>query len=346
MASTAALRKLRRVAEHLRGTPTQQGAQPAPASAKERHPPEDVQITGVSVRDIRFHTSKDSSGSDARSPDPDYSCAYIELSTSVGLVGSGLAFTIGRGNETVVTACEVLTRFVEGLTLADIIGDFPTVWRSLTNDGQLCWIGPEKGPVHQAAAGIINAMWDLWGKYEGKPCWQLVSDMSPEQIIGLLDFTYVEDALTPDEAREILTEAAPTKDTRAKEMQEVGFPAYTTSTGWAGYPDEQVKELVQGAMAEGFTAFKMKVGMGIEDDSRRASLMRSLIGWDSQLMMDANSVWGVNEAIEEMTALAEFRPYWIEEPTSPDDILGHAAIQRVSQTAVVSLCFSAPLCTG
>ena len=158
MASAAALRKLRRVAEHLRGTPTQQGAQPAPASAKERHPPEDVQITGVSVRDIRFHTSKDSSGSDARSPDPDYSCAYIELTTSVGLVGSGLAFTIGRGNETVVTACEVLTRFVEGLTLADIIGDFPTVWRSLTNDGQLCWIGPEKGPVHQAAAGIINAM--------------------------------------------------------------------------------------------------------------------------------------------------------------------------------------------
>eukprot|EP01043_Picozoa_sp_COSAG02_P013784 COSAG02_NODE_557_length_20379_cov_6.688215_16_plen_237_part_00 len=183
-------------------------------------------------------------------------------------------------------------------------------------------------PVHQAAAGILNALWDLWGKYEDKPVWQLVSEMSPEQIVGLLDFSYVEDVLTPADALEILKEAAPTRATRAAEMRKIGFPAYTTSTGWAGYPDEKVKELVEGAMSEGFTAFKMKVGMGVDDDSRRAALMRELIGWDSLLMMDANSVWGVDEAIQEMTALAKFNPYWIEEPTSPDDILGHAAIQR------------------
>ena len=218
----AALRKpaarLSQLATHLLrhpGTPHRMPTAVAPAAATAGRQLGEVTITGVSVRDIRFHTSKDSSGSDARSADPDYSCAYIELSAEsgdVGLTGTGLAFTIGRGNETVVLACQVLARFVIGLRLrADIIADFPRVWRALTNDGQLVWIGPEKGPVHQAAAGLLNAMWDLWGKVEGKPVWQLVSEMSPEQIVSLLDFSYVEDVLTPQEATDILAAAAPTR---------------------------------------------------------------------------------------------------------------------------------------
>lgn len=335
-------RRLARIVDHIQGTSWALSSNQNIVklqTAATRPSPSDVKITDMSVRDIRFHTSKDSSGSDARSPDPDYSCAYIELTTSVGITASGLAFTIGRGNETVVQACNVLSRYIHGLTLSEITENFNKVWRQLTNDDQLVWIGPEKGPVHQAAAGILNALWDLWGKYEGKPVWQLVSEMSPEQIVDLLDFSYVEDVLTRTEALEILQEAAPTRATRVVEMRNIGFPAYTTSTGWAGYPDEKVKELVEGAMSEGFTAFKMKVGMGIDDDSRRAALMRELIGWDSLLMMDANSVWGVDEAINEMTALAKFNPYWIEEPTSPDDILGHASIQRALDQFQVSYSF-------
>ena len=226
---------------------------PAAAPVASGFPPmSDVKITKMTVRDIRFHTSKDSSGSDARSPDPDYSCAYIVLETSAGpgLQGVGLAFTIGRGNEVVVAAANILSRFVVGLDLGHVVSNFNEVWRALTNDGQLCWIGPEKGPVHQAAAGVVNALWDMWGKHAGVPVWQLVAEMDPEVLVELLDFTYVEDALTKAEALALLQEAAPTRPARTAEMRARGFPAYTTSTGWAGYPDEKVAELVEGAMAK------------------------------------------------------------------------------------------------
>ncbi|MEC8896221.1 MAG: enolase C-terminal domain-like protein [Planctomycetota bacterium] len=287
-------------------------------------------ITGLTVRDIRIPTSDSLTGSDAMNPDPDYSAAYVELLTDhpAGLKGHGLAFTIGRGNELCAAAIEAWKPFVVGQSLEEIRGDMRSFWRRMTRDSQLRWVGPEKGTVHLASAAIINAAWDLVAKLEEKPLWKLLADMSAEELVACIDFTYISDMITPEEAVELLSEKEPGKEAREKEMQEQGFPAYTTSTGWLGYEDEKIRDLCSQAIDQGWSHIKIKVGADLEDDIRRASIIREMIGSERQLMLDANQVWDVGEAIENMKHLAEFSPLWIEEPTSPDDVLGHAAIAR------------------
>lgn len=260
--------------------------------------------------------------------DPDYSAAYVVLETSVvGLEGHGLTFTIGRGNELCVSAIEALAPLVVGQTLESFTSDMGAFWRRITGDSQLRWVGPEKGVIHLATAAVVNAVWDLWAKAEGKPVWRLLCEMSPEEIVRCIDFRYITDALSPTEALQILQEAEPGRMARIAELQRNGYPAYTTSAGWLGYTDAQLRELCREALSEGWTHFKIKVGADLEDDIRRCSIIRSEIG-DRKLMMDANQRWNVGEAIENMRSLAQFDPWWIEEPTSPDDVLGHAAIAR------------------
>ena len=284
-------------------------------------------ITEVQVRDIRFPTSLDMDGSDALNLG-DYSATYVTVHTDTGLTGDGLTFTNGRGNEIVVAAVHALKHHVVGRRLAEITSDLRGFYRDLTVDNQLRWLGPEKGILHMATGALINAVWDLWAKREGKPMWKHLADMTPEQIVNAIDFTYISDALTPDEALALLKSREDGKEEREAEMLRDGFPAYTTSTGWLGYSDEKVRRLCRQAMSDGWTAFKMKVGRNLEDNIRRAALMREEIGSNRLLMMDANQCWDVDEAIDQMKALAQFDPWWIEEPTSPDDVLGHAAIQR------------------
>ncbi len=287
-------------------------------------------ITRVEVRDVRFPTSRGLDGSDAMNADPDYSAAYVVLHTddADGLEGHGLTFTIGRGNELCVAAVRALAPFVVGLSLDEIAADMGAFWRRVVGDSQLRWVGPEKGVIHLATAAVVNAVWDLWAKAEGKPLWKLLADMSPEEIVRCVDFRYITDALTPDEALEILRRQAPTRAERERELRENGYPAYTTSAGWLGYSDEKIRRLCREGMAEGWSHFKIKVGRDLADDVRRAALIRDEIGPDRKLMVDANQVWEVNEAITSMRELARFDPWWIEEPTSPDDILGHATIAR------------------
>ncbi|HSK99757.1 MAG TPA: L-fuconate dehydratase [Rubrobacteraceae bacterium] len=285
-------------------------------------------ITGARALDIRFPTSRDLSGSDAMNEAPDYSAAYVILTTDSGLEGHGLTFTIGRGNELCVAAIESLAPLVVGRTLESFTEEMGAFWRHVTGDSQLRWLGPEKGVIHLATAAVVNAVWDLWAKSENKPLWKLLSEMSPEEIVSCVDFRYITDALTPEEALEILRECEPTKGEREEEMREYGFPAYTTSAGWLGYPDEKIRRLCREAVAEGWGHIKIKVGRDVEDDARRARIIREEIGPDRNLMMDANQVWDVGEAISNMERLADFEPWWIEEPTSPDDVLGHAEIAR------------------
>jgi L-fuconate dehydratase len=289
-----------------------------------------VTITDVIARDIRFPTSRALDGSDAMNRDPDYSAAYVVLRTDSpnGLAGHGLTFTIGRGNEVCVAAINALKPLVLGKTLESLTADMGAFWRMITGDSQLRWIGPEKGVIHLATAAVVNAVWDLYAKAVGKPLWKLLADMTPEQLVSCIDFRYITDALTPDEALAILRRNAGTRPEREAEMYAHGFPAYTTSSGWLGYSDEKVRRLCHAAVAQGWTHFKMKVGVNAEDDIRRARLMRAEIGPDRKLMMDANQVWDVGQAIANMARLAAFEPWWIEEPTSPDDVLGHAAIAR------------------
>ncbi len=287
-----------------------------------------IMITDVVVRDIRFPTSRQLDGSDAMNPDPDYSAAYVVLKTDGSLEGHGLTFTIGRGNEVCVAAIHALAPLVVGKTLESFTVDMGAFWHMITGDSQLRWIGPEKGVIHLATAALVNAVWDLWAKVEGKPLWKLLVDMTPEEVVACIDFRYIEDALTPDEACAILQRNAATRATREREMHEHGFPAYTTSAGWLGYSDAQMRRLCREAITEGWTHFKLKVGADLEQDLRRAQIIRDEIGPERKLMMDANQVWGVAEAIEHMRQLAAFNPWWIEEPTSPDDVLGHATIAR------------------
>jgi L-fuconate dehydratase len=292
--------------------------------------PEHIRITGFTTEDVRFPTSSALDGSDAMNPDPDYSAAYLVLVTDSpeGLEGHGLAFTIGRGNDLVVAAIAPLAAKVVGRSLSSITGNWGLFWRELTSDSQLRWLGPEKGVVHLATAAVVNALWDLQAKARGKPLWRLLSEMSPEEVVRAVDFRYITDALTPGEALAILRKLEPTKARRVQELLDRGYPAYTTSVGWLGYPDEKIRNLCRETLAQGFTGFKMKVGRSVEDDVRRAALIREEIGWDRSLMMDANQVWDVDQAIAHMEPLARFQPRWIEEPTSPDDILGHARIAR------------------
>jgi L-fuconate dehydratase len=287
-------------------------------------------ITNLSVRDIRFPTSRSLDGSDAMNAAPDYSATYVVLETDSPeqMTGHGLAFTIGRGNEICVTAVNSLAPLIVGKTLEDIVADMGSFWRAVTSDSQLRWIGPEKGAIHLATAAIVNAVWDLWAKTEHKPVWKLLVDMSSETLVRCLDFRYVTDALTPHEALAILRRRAATKAERETEMLANGYPAYTTSAGWLGYDDEKIRRLAREGVAEGWTHFKQKVGGNLDEDMRRARILRDEIGSDRKLMMDADQVWEVDEAVANMRRLAEFDPWWIEEPTSPDDILGHAAIRR------------------
>ncbi len=288
-----------------------------------------VTITSVTVKDIRFPTSLTLAGSDAMNRDPDYSCAYVILHTDVqGLEGHGLTFTCGRGTEVVVEACKALSYLVEGKTLETFTANMGQFWRYITSDSQLRWIGPEKGAIHLATAAIVNAVWDLYAKHEQKPLWKLLCDMSPEQLVSCIDFRYITDALTPQQALEILKANESTKQARVEEMERDGLPAYTTSAGWLGYSDDKIKHLCQEAMAEGWNYFKIKVGRDLDDDIRRCTIIRNEIGPDRKLMVDANQWWDVEEAIAHMKELARFNPWWIEEPTSPDDVLGHATIAR------------------
>ena len=287
-----------------------------------------MKITRIEALDIRFPTSRESIGSDAMNPDPDYSAAYCIVHTDTALKGHGLTFTIGRGNELCVAAISALAPLLIGRTLESFTANMGEFWRMITGDSQLRWVGPEKGVIHLATAALVNAVWDLYAKSEGKPVWKLLVDMTPEQVVSTIDFRYITDALTPEEALGILQRNADTRAAREEEMRRVGFPAYTTSAGWLGYSDRRTRELCREALAEGWTHFKIKVGADIDDDVRRAGIIREEIGWDRKLMMDANQRWDVDEAIANMGMLAKFKPWWIEEPTSPDDVLGHAKIRR------------------
>ena len=287
-------------------------------------------ITKLTVHDVRFPTSRTLDGSDAMHPDPDYSAAYVILATDRddGIEGHGLTFTIGRGTEIVVAAVKALAPVVLGASIENFAQMPGELYRKLTSDSQLRWLGPEKGVMHLATAAIVNALWDLWAKLEQKPLWKLLSDLSPTQLVELVDFTYLTDAITPDGARKRLDALVPTRAAREAELRRSGYPAYSTSAGWLGYPEEKVRRLCQEAMATGFTRFKLKVGQSRADDRSRVAMVRELIGPDRVLMVDANQRWDVAQAIDWVRELAPWRPLWIEEPTSPDDILGHATIAR------------------
>ncbi len=289
---------------------------------------EDCRITTVDVRDVRFPTSRTLAGSDAMNQAPDYSAAYVILETDGELRGHGMTFTIGRGTEVVVSAIRALEHLVADRRLSDIAADPRGFWRELTGDSHLRWIGPEKGVIHLATAALVNAVWDLWAKAEGKPLWKLLADMPAEQLVACIDFRYITDALTPEQAVERLEARASGRADREAEMRRDGFPAYTTSVGWLGFTDEEVQHRCRVAVDQGWTHLKMKVGGKAEDDARRATLIRGEIESERFLMMDANQVWDVDEAIAATRRLADFDPWWMEEPTSPDDILGHARIAR------------------
>ncbi len=287
-----------------------------------------MKIRDLEITDVRFPTSRTQDGTDAMHPDPDYSAAYVVLKTDGDLEGHGFTFTIGRGNEICAEAIRAFRPLVAGRTLEDIAADHAGFWRSLACETQLRWLGPEKGVVHLAMAAIVNAVWDLHARRERKPVWKLLADMSPRDVVRCIDFRYITDALTPDEATEILERQAKTKADREAALHREGYPAYTTSAGWMRYSDDHVRALCRRALADGWTHFKVKVGGAPEDDARRLALVREEIGSERRMMADANQRWDVGEAIERVNALSRFNLWWIEEPTSPDDVLGHAAIAR------------------
>jgi L-fuconate dehydratase len=297
-----------------------------------------MRITALQTVDVRFPTSRRLDGSDAMNPAPDYSGAYVILRTDAGdgLEGHGFAFTIGRGTEVQVAAIEALAPLVVGLDLEAVLADTAGLWRRLAGDSQLRWLGPEKGVIHMAVAAVINAVWDLYAKREGKPLWKLLADMTPEQLVALVDFRHITDALTPAEALALLRERAPGRAERERRLLADGLPAYTTTPGWLGYSDDKLRALIAEALADGFTHIKLKVGADPEDDVRRCATARAVMGPDLPLMIDANQVWDVGAAVEHVQRLAPYGISWIEEPTSPDDILGHAAIARAVHPIAVA----------
>ena len=286
-----------------------------------------ITITKIRVVDLRFPTSRESIGSDAVNKDPDYSAAYCILETNAGLEGHGLTFTLGRGTELCAAALEYLGRFVKGRTLDSLTSNMAAFCRQLTDESQFRWLGPEKGVIHLATGALINAVWDLYAKAERKPLWKLLTSLEPDQILSAVEFRYIDDALSRAEALEILQEGQRGKAERVSLLEREGYPAYTTSAGWFGFSDEKIRALSREALAEGWTHFKLKVGGDAADDLRRGRIVREEIGWTNKLMVDANQKWGVNEAIERTLGLGELDPWWMEEPTSPDDILGHARIR-------------------
>jgi L-fuconate dehydratase len=285
-------------------------------------------ITRITACDVRFPTSRHLDGSDAMNKAPDYSAAYalIETDADDGLVGHGMTFTLGHGNELCVAAIRSLAPLVVGETLEGITADMGRFWRRVAGDSQLRWVGPEKGVIHLGTAAIFNGLWDLWAKVEGKPVWKLLADMAPEDIVACVDFRHITDLIRPEEAVDLLRAKVAGRAERERFIRAEGYPAYTTSAGWLGYSDDKLRRLCREGLARGWTHFKQKVGADIEDDIRRARIIREEIGEERTLMMDANQVWEVDEAISSMRRLAEFRPLWIEEPLSPDDILGHAKV--------------------
>jgi L-fuconate dehydratase len=295
-------------------------------------------ITALETYDIRFPTSRERDGSDAMNPDPDYSAAYVVLRTddTSGLWGHGFVFTIGRGNDVQTAACAALHHLVVGRKVIDVVSDLGAFGRSLTDDSQLRWLGPEKGVMHMAIGAVVNAAWDLAGRCAGKPVWRLIADMSPEQIVDLVDFRYISDALTPAEALAILRAAEGGKPERIAMLNSRGYPAYATSPGWLGYSDEKLARLARQAVEDGFQAIKLKVGANIDDDVRRCQIAREAIGPKTGLAIDANQRWDVDAAIAWLKQLSAFKFAWVEEPTSPDDILGHAAIRRAVSPMPIS----------
>ena len=287
-------------------------------------------ITDLAVRDVRFPTSSTLAGSDAVHPSPDYSAAYVILKTDSpdGLEGHALSFTAGRGTEVVLAGVLAFRLFVVGRTLEEIVANFRGFWESLVGDGQLRWIGPEKGVIHLAASAVLNAVWDLYAKSQGKPLWKLLLDMKPEDLVSMIEFRYLSDAITPEEALDILKKNYSTRSQREQQMLEQGYPAYTTSVGWLGYTDDKLQQLCAGAIAQGWTHAKMKVGGNLQDDIRRVRLVREALGPERKLMIDANQAWDVPQAIDWIKRLAEFDLWWAEEPTSPDDVRGHSTIAR------------------
>jgi len=286
-----------------------------------------TRITDAHTLDVRAPTSITLAGSDAVHQDPDYSGAYVFLGTDGPHEGVGMTFTVGRGNDLCCAAIEQLAPLLVGRELEELVADGAAFWRRLTNDGQLRWLGPEKGVIHLAAAALVNAVWDLWARVENKPLWRLVCDLSPEQFVASIDFRYLTDVLDRDEALDLLRSLAPTRAERVAELERDGYPAYLTSAGWLGYDETTVRDLCRQALVDGWRCFKTKVGLDEAGDVRRCEVMREEIG-DLPLMADANQVWDVDEAIARVRHLAPFGLRWIEEPTSPDDVLGHAAIRR------------------
>jgi L-fuconate dehydratase len=284
-------------------------------------------ITKLETFDVRFPTSRQLDGSDAMNPDPDYSAAYVVIGTDAddGLEGHGFAFTIGRGNDVQVAAIRALEPFLLGLPADASMGD---VWRRLVHDSQLRWLGPEKGVMHMAISAVVNALWDLAAKRAGKPLWRLLSEMPAEELVSLVDFRYLTDALTPEEALEILRRAQDGREERTERLLEDGYAAYTTTPGWLGYDDAKLARLCKEALAAGYRQIKLKVGASLDDDVRRLRIAREACGPDVRIAVDANQCWDVGEAIRWIRALERYEPWWVEEPTSPDDVLGHAAIRR------------------
>lgn len=287
-----------------------------------------MKITGLRTVDVRFPTSAALDGSDAMNPDPDYSAAYVVLESDQGLEGHGLTFTIGRGNEICVAAIEALRPLVVGLDLDWIRTNPGRFWRHMTSDSQLRWIGPDKGAIHLATGAVVNAVWDLWAKAEGKPLWRLIAQMSPEELVACVDFRYLTDCITPEWALEHLRGLESGKAARIARLEAEGYPCYTTSAGWLGYSDEKLTRLCEEVRAAGFSHVKMKVGRDLDDDIRRLRIARKVLGPDVRLMIDANQVWEVDQAIDWVRQLAFCEPWFIEEPTSPDDIEGHRKIRE------------------
>jgi L-fuconate dehydratase len=287
-------------------------------------------FTALTTHDVRFPTSRSLDGSDAMNPDPDYSAAYVVLATDAddGLEGHGFAFTTGRGNDVQAVAIRALAPWVVGRRVEGVLANLGPFSRELTGDPQLRWLGPEKGVVHMAVGAVLNALWDLRAKREGKPLWQLLADLAPEELVELVDFRYLTDALTPSEALGILRDAEPGRAERERRLRAEGYPAYATSPGWLGYSDDKLARLAREAVDDGFGMIKLKVGGSLDDDVRRLGVARAVVGPDLPVAVDANQRWDVSQAIYWMAKLAGFEPYWIEEPTSPDDVLGHAAVRR------------------
>ena len=287
-----------------------------------------TKIERLEVHDVRFPTAAEADGSDSINR-ADYSATYVELFTDGGPTGTGFTFTGGRGNEITCAAVRSLAHLVVGRTLEGIFDDPVEFSRSLAQEPQIRWLGPEKGATHMAVGAIVNAVWDLRAKIEGKPMWRLLAEMDSAELAAQIDYRHIVDELTPAEAEAILDAGREGYAERLAVLEKDGFPSYTTSVGWLGYPDEKVRALTEAAVAEGWSAVKMKVGSpDVADDVRRAGIIREIIGPDRLLMMDANQIWSVPEAVENMGRLAAYDPYWIEEPTHPDDVLGHARIAK------------------